>query len=100
MLVRETQKRLRLWATEYPNEKRRELYNLRYHDTWIRQAHDNVKQNAGSLTAGCDGITMKRFDENLEENLQVLQDELKAKTFEAYPVRRVYLPKSPNKWRP
>ena len=67
---------------------------------WFRLAHDYVKQNAGSITVGCDGINMKLFDENLEENLQQLAQELKSETFEPYPVRRVYIPKANGKKRP
>jgi RNA-directed DNA polymerase len=101
-LISETQKRLSCWAMENPTEQRRELYNLLYHDDWIRQAHDTVKQNAGSVTAGCDGITMELFDKDLEGNLHKLQEELQANIFEPYPGRRVYIPKdiSRTKWRP
>lgn len=101
-VVSETQKRLSLWAIENPAERRRELYNLLYHDTWIRQAHDKVRQNAGSVTAGCDGMSMALFDADLEGNLQRLKEALKTKSFEPYPVRRVYIPKNigRTKWRP
>jgi hypothetical protein len=34
-----------------------------------------MKQNAGSLTAGCDGINMAIFDENLEDHLQTITEE-------------------------
>jgi hypothetical protein len=33
------------------------------------KSDDYVKQNAGSITAGCDGINMTIFNEELEENL-------------------------------
>jgi group II intron reverse transcriptase/maturase len=76
------------------------LYYLMYNSDWLRAAHDRVKQNAGSQTAGIDGKTMRSFDENLEGNLEALRQELRAKEFEPAPVRRVYIPKSNGKRRP
>lgn len=101
-LVSETQRQLSQWAINSPTEQRRELYSLMYRDVWIRQAHDTVKQHAGSMTAGCDGMTMERFDAHLEEHLQKLKEELKTQTFAPSPVRRVYIPKDSRrtKWRP
>jgi retron-type reverse transcriptase len=43
---------------------------------------------------------MQTFDANLEDNLNRLADELKAGSFEPYPVRRVYIPKANGKKRP
>jgi hypothetical protein len=71
-----------------------------YDGDWLRLAHDYVKQNAGSITAGCDGINMAIFDEELEENLQRIIEELKSETFKPMPVRRVYIPKPNGKTRP
>jgi RNA-directed DNA polymerase len=100
MNVGEMQRKLSLWAQQDKQRKFYDLYSLLYDGTWLRLAHDYVAQNAGSRTAGCDGITMRRFDERLEENLQALTEELKAGTFEPYPVRRVYIPKANGRVRP
>src|SRR5437870_833012 len=94
------QRKLSLWAEQDKERKFYGLYDLLYDKDWLYLAHDYVRQNAGSVTAGCDGINMKLFDENLERNLQKIAQELKAETFEPYPVRRVYIPKSPGKVRP
>src|SRR2546425_3568242 len=94
------QRKLSLWAEKDKNLKFFDLYHLLYDKDWLRLAHDGVAQNAGSTTAGCDGIDMKTFDENLEINLQKLAQELKAETFEPYPVRRTFIPKSNGKERP
>ncbi len=67
---------------------------------WLRLAHDYVAQNAGRKTAGCDGVDMACFDENLEGNLQRLQEALRSNTFVAWPVRRVNIPKGNGKVRP
>jgi RNA-directed DNA polymerase len=94
MNVGEMQRKLSLWATQDKGRKFYGLYQLICDDTWLRLAHDRVKQNAGSKTAGCDGINMQDFDERLEEQLQQLAVELRSETFTPYPVRRVYIPKS------
>jgi group II intron reverse transcriptase/maturase len=100
MNIGEMQRKLSLWAEQNKEHRFFDLYHLIYDKNWLRLAHDYVKQNAGSVTAGCDGISMSIFDENLEENLQKLTEELKSETFEPNPVRRVYIPKSNGKVRP
>jgi len=94
------QRKLSLWAEKDKDLKFFDLYHLLYDKDWLRLAHDHVAQNAGSVTAGCDGIDMEAFDENLEDNLQQLAQDLKAETFDPYPVRRTFIPKSPGKVRP
>lgn len=87
-------------AESEPEHRFEHLYSLLTNDDWLRLAHDYVAQNVGSITAGCDGINMRGFDENLEENLHKLIQELKSETFEPHPVRRVYIPKANGKLRP
>jgi group II intron reverse transcriptase/maturase len=98
--VGELQRKLSRWAEQDKGHKFYDLYHLLYDKDWLRLAHDYVAQNAGSKTAGCDGINMALFDEQLEINLQKLQEDLKSETFTPYPVRRVYIPKSNGKVRP
>ena len=100
MNVGEMQRKLSQWATENKERKFYGLYDLLYDRDWLRLAHDYVKQNAGSITAGCDGINMSGFDEKLEENLQTLREELQSEKFKPMPVRRVYIPKPNGKTRP
>ena len=112
MDVGERQRKLSLWSVQRLEEPRLglfaskrdlrlyDLYHLVYEPTWLRQAHDHVARNAGSVTAGCDGITMSKFDEDLEGNLRRLAEELKAQTYRPHPVRRVYIPKASGKLRP
>jgi RNA-directed DNA polymerase len=87
-------------AEKEPNHRFDDLYGLLCNKDWLKLAHDHVKQNAGSITAGCDGMDMKNFDEDLEGNLQRLREELKEDRFQPYPVRRVYIPKANGKLRP
>ena len=100
MNVGEMQRKLSEWSTQDKERKFYGLYDLLYDRDWLRLAHDYVKQNAGSVTAGCDGVNMATFDENLEVNLQRIIEELKSETFTPDPVRRVYIPKPNGKTRP
>jgi len=100
MNIGEMQRKLSLKAEKDKEHRFADLYNLLYDPHWLRLAHDRVAENAGSITAGCDGFTMATFGANLEGNLDKLADELKAGTFEPYPVRRVYIPKANGKKRP
>jgi RNA-directed DNA polymerase len=94
------QRKLSQWAERDKEHRFFDLYHLMYDTDWLRLAHDYVKQNAGSKTAGCDGIRMSIFDEQLIENLQRLAEELRQEIFEPHPVRRVYIPKANGKFRP
>jgi group II intron reverse transcriptase/maturase len=100
MNIGEMQRKLSMWAEQDPERKFYGLFNLLCDMDWLRLAHDHVATNAGSKTAGCDGINMADFDANLEGNLVDLQRSLRSNTFEACPVRRVYIPKANGKRRP
>jgi group II intron reverse transcriptase/maturase len=100
MNVGEMQRKLSLWAEKDKDLRFFDLYHLLHDMNWLRLAHDHVSQNAGSVTAGCDGIDMEGFDKDLERNLEELGEELKTQTFEPLPVRRVYIPKANGKVRP
>lgn len=49
---------------------------------------------------GIDRVTVKEYEEHLEENLKDLVVRLKAKRYRPRPVRRVYIPKPNGKRRP
>jgi len=100
MNVGEMQRKLSTWATQDKGRKFYDLYGLLYDRDWLRLAHDYVRQNAGSMTAGCDGINMSVFDEELEGNIQQITEDLRSETFKPIPVRRVYIPKPNGKTRP
>lgn len=100
MDIGEMQRRLSLKAERETDHKFDDLYGLLCNPDWLRQAHDNVAQNAGSKTAGCDGMNMAEFDEDLEVNLDRLRQALKDGSFAACPARRVNIPKGNGKVRP
>ena len=65
----------------------------RLYEAWLK-----VKANKGA--GGVDGINLSAFERNLEENLQQLLSDLKAKTYKPLPVLRRYIPKRNGKMRP
>jgi RNA-directed DNA polymerase len=100
MNIGEMQRKLSLWAEQDKEHKFHDLYDLICREDWLRLAYEYVAQNAGSKTAGCDGINMGDFEEDLNYNLGRLRDALRSETFVACPVRRVYIPKPNGKVRP
>jgi group II intron reverse transcriptase/maturase len=100
MNIGEMQRKLSLWAEQDKGRKFYGLFDLIGDMDWLRLASDYVAQNAGNKTAGCDGINVWEWEEDLEGNLQRLQASLKSGSFEACPVRRVYIPKANGKLRP
>jgi len=112
MNIGERQRKLYLWSKQRLDEPQKglfasqkdlrlfDLYHLVYESNWLRAAHDRVAANAGSKTAGCDGITMADFDRDMEGNLRKLAEELRTQTFAPYPARRTYIPKKNGKLRP
>jgi group II intron reverse transcriptase/maturase len=57
-----------------------------------------VRRNRGA--AGIDKVSIQMFQANLDQNLDRLLRELKTGVFQPLPARRVYIPKSPGKFRP
>lgn len=100
MNIGELQRSLCRKAAQEPEHRFGDLFNLTFHSEWLRLAHEHVAQNAGSKTAGCDGVVMADFDADLEGNLQKLAEALRSGSFEARPGRRVYIPKANGKNRP
>src|SRR5436190_21207188 len=80
-------------ARQNPGHRFTDLYSLMHWDYWLRCAADAVLQRPGSLTAGIDGKTRYDFKERYEKQLASLREELKRKTYEPQPVRRVHIPK-------
>ena len=85
------QKKLSLWAEQDGSKRFYGLFDLLHQEDWIRTAQVHVKQNVGSRTAGCDGMTMRDFEKDLEGNLQCLRKSIKEGGFEPQPVRRTYI---------
>jgi RNA-directed DNA polymerase len=100
MNIGEMQRLLSVKAGREPNHKFDDLYNLVCREDWLRLAYEHVRQNAGSKTAGCDGVSMSEWETDLEGNLAKLHIALQSEEFVACPARRVYIPKANGKMRP
>ena len=98
--IAEKQKALAELAQSNPEHRFTNLYRLLHWDEWMRSAADAVLARPGSSTAGVDGTTRDYFKKHYEEQLASLIAELKRKTYQPTPVRRVYIPKSNGKMRP
>ena len=64
----------------------------------MRLAFKAVKKNRG--TAGLDKVSIKMFENNLQQNLDALMKDLKSRTYKPIPLKRVYIPKGGGKLRP
>lgn len=64
----------------------------------LELAYGQVKKNRGSH--GVDQVTIARFEQDKDHYLKQIRDQIKAGTYEAKPVRRVYVPKGDGKMRP
>ena len=74
------------------------LYGQLLRDRVLMNAWEKVKANRGS--GGIDGVTIKEYAKNEQENILKLLEKLKAKEYKPSPVRRVYIPKKDGKKRP
>jgi RNA-directed DNA polymerase len=61
----------------------------------MRAAFSQVATNKGA--AGVDHVTVKMFDERLEENLKILSEELRSGHYRPQQIRRHYIPKPGSK---
>ena len=74
------------------------LYGQLLQDRVLMNAWKKVKANRGS--GGINGVTIKEYAKNEQENVLELLEKLKAKEYKPTPVRRVYIPKKDGKKRP
>lgn len=98
--VSELQEKLAKKATEYPEHRFCNLYDLLTWEPLTAWAFDMLMTNRGSRTAGIDGMDKRTAISNREVILADLRVALKSGTFEPSPVRRVYIPKPNGKQRP
>ena len=79
---------------------------LKYHSLYGQLRQDRVLMNAWKKvkatrgSGGIDGVTIKEYAKNEQENVLELLEKLKAKEYKPTPVRRVYIPKKDGKKRP
>ena len=96
----EKQRFLAKTASEHPDHRFTNLYDLLHWDYWMHISAERVLARPGSQTDGVDSVTRIAFKADYERQMTVLIDQLKRKTYEPQPVRRVYIPKHDGKKRP
>ena len=99
--VRRIQTKLHRWATDDPDRRFDDLYNLVYDPAVLVDAWQRVKSNRGARSAGVDGLTAYYITAIRGEQvfLSELRDDLKARGFHPIPVREVMIPKPGGKRR-
>jgi len=92
-------RRLADWLNPTGARKVHSLVDKVYKQKNLELAWEKVKANDGA--GGIDGQSLEDFEANLQQNLQRLQEELKADTYRPTPVRQKLIPKSgqPGKFR-
>ena len=96
----EKQRFLARTASEHPDHRFSNLYDLLHWDYWMHISAERVLARPGSQTDGVDGQTRLAFKADYERQMKMLIDQLKRKTYKPQPVRRVYIPKHDGKQRP
>ena len=87
-------------ASEHPDHRFTNLYDLLHWDYWMHISAERVLARPGSQTNGVDNVTRAAFKADYERQMTALIDQLKRKTYAPQPVRRVYIPKHDGKQRP
>jgi len=64
----------------------------------MKKAFLKVKRNKGK--AGIDGVNIRMFEQNLNENLAALMKDIKTGKYYPCPLKRVYIPKNGGGQRP
>ena len=92
------QAKLHQWATDSPNRRFCDLYNLVADPCFLTVAWHRVRGNRGARSAGVDGVKPNSilFGEVL---LAGLRDDLKARRFQPLPVKERMIPKANGKRR-
>lgn len=99
--VRRMQLKLHRWAGEDSARRFDDLYNLVYDPAFLVHAYERVAGNKGARTPGVDRATVAWIESRIgvEEFLDDIRTQLKARTFRPMPVRQVMIPKASGKLR-
>ncbi len=93
------QAKLHQWATDSPNRRFDDLFNLVADPAFLVVAWDRVRGNRGARSAGVDGVAPRSIALGTKAFLPGLRDDLKARRFEPLPVRQRMIPKASGKLR-
>ena len=99
--VQGIQTKLHQWATDDPDRRFDDLWNLVYDPAVLADAWHRVRSNRGARSAGVDGETVHYVSAVRGEQafLSELRDDLKVRRFQPVPVREVMIPKPGGKRR-
>jgi RNA-directed DNA polymerase len=92
------QAKLHEWATDSPDRRFVDLYNLVFDPSFLVVAWDRVRGNRGARSAGVDGVKPNSIISG-DWMLSELRDDLKAKRFQPLPVKERMIPKANGKRR-
>jgi RNA-directed DNA polymerase len=93
------QTKLHQWATDSPDRRFDDLFNLVADPAFLTVGWARVRGNRGARTAGVDGVKPREIVFGEESFLRRLRDDLKAARFEPLPVRERKIPKANGKLR-
>jgi len=93
------QTKLHQWATDSPDRRFCDLFNLVCDPAFLTVAWARVRGNRGARTAGVDGVKPRDIIFGSDMLLPRLRDDLKAGRFVPLPVREVMIPKASGKLR-
>jgi RNA-directed DNA polymerase len=94
------QTKLHQWATDGPDRRFGDLFNLVCDPAFLVVGWDRVRGNRGARTAGVDGVKPASIDgRDGDEFLRTLRADLKARRFAPLPVRERMIPKASGKFR-
>ena len=99
-MITEKQAKLAKQATENPDYRFKNLYQLMHWQVWLEEATQRVLARPGSSTAGTDGKTRDAFKKDYDRHFTTIIKQVKSKTYEPQPVKRTHLPKSDGRKRP
>lgn len=89
-----------LFEEDHRKYRIRKLYDLMHNPNWLRMACQRVLARSRGKASGVDNQTVSDFESAYETNLETLRLELKRKTYQPRPVRRVMIDKGNGKQRP
>ena len=97
--VLEIQTKLHRWATDDPDRRFDDLFNLVSDPAFLVVAWKRVRGNRGARSAGVDGVKPADVIFGNDTLLPQLRAELKTGSFVPLPVRERMIPKAPGKFR-
>jgi len=83
-------------AQAQPQHRFGNLYEL-LNEAYLKECWHDIRKDAAY---GVDRVSAQDYEQHLEDNIHDLVERLKRKQYRAKLVRRVYIPKGDNRWRP